>query len=62
MLNCWAWWHIGRFDAFCPKGCGFQSRSIRYVVACGTLAWNFNTVSVLCRDRLSSGSGLEKAL
>ena len=31
---CGAWWPIGRFDAFRPKGLGFESCSIRHV---GTL-------------------------
>src|SRR6218665_54254 len=25
------WWFIGRYDAFRPKGCGFESLSSRYV-------------------------------
>src|SRR6218665_792237 len=24
--HCWAWWRIGRVDAFRPKGHGFESR------------------------------------
>ena len=33
-----AWWHIGRVDAFRPKGPGFESRSSRHV---GTLGKSF---------------------
>ena len=32
------WWLIGRFDAFRPKGRGFESRSSRHV---GTLGKSF---------------------
>src|SRR6218665_2657384 len=55
-----AWWLIGRFGAFRPKGRGFQSRSRRHGgtlnkvptwrpslgVACCASALNFNTVSM----------------
>ena len=33
-----AWWRIGRFETFRPKGREFESRSIRHV---GTLAKSF---------------------
>ena len=55
--NCWAWWLIGRFNAFCPKGRGFESCSRPWTspslaVACGASALNSDTVSVLCQERL----------
>ena len=59
--SCEVWWLIGRFVAFCPKGREFESHASRHEgilgksfisVACGASAWNSDTVSVLCRDRL----------
>ena len=56
-----AWWLIGRFVAFCQKGCGFESRfsshlgtwaSPSLAVACGASAWNSDTSSALCWECL----------
>jgi len=58
---CEAWWCIGWFDAFRPKGRRFESSSSRHVGTLGMSfthscmlhsAWNSDTVSVLCRGRL----------
>src|SRR6218665_2538365 len=66
---CWAWWLVGRFVAFHPKGRGFESRSSRHVGTLGksfthSCLWRFGVklrhsysrLSVLCR------SGLQEAL
>ena len=43
--SCWAWWRIGRFDAFRPKGREFESLSSRHVETLG----KFFTCSCLWR-------------
>src|SRR6218665_3335722 len=35
MMTCGAWWLIGRFVAFCPKGCGFEPRSSHHIETLG---------------------------
>jgi len=60
-IHCGMRWLVGRFNAYCPKVRGFKSSSVRYVGTLGKsfthncmwrLAWNSDTVSVLCRERL----------
>src|SRR6218665_2604120 len=69
--TCETWWLTGRFDAFHPKGCGFESRSGHHVGTLGksfTLRclWHFgvkllHSIFTVSGVPLSS-SGLEEAL
>ena len=69
--SCEACWRIGRFDAFRPKGRGFESRSSRYARTLGksfnrSCPWRFG-VKLRHSIRAVSGvllsiSGLEEAL
>ena len=61
-------WHIGRVDAFRPKGHGFDSRSSRHV---GTFTHSclwclrvklWHSIRAVSRVPLRSNSGLEGAL
>ena len=68
---CRAWWLIGRFVAFRPKGCGFESRSIRHAGTFGksfthSFLWRFgvklrHSICAVSGEPLSN-SGLEEAL
>ena len=74
-MYCEAWFFIGRFVAFCPKGRGFESRPSHIVGSLGSWASPSLAVAVTLRRetptidsiRAASGaplssSGLEEAL
>src|SRR6218665_3561235 len=71
IIICVAWWLIGRFVAFDPKGCGFKSSSSCHIGTLGKFftrccLWRFggklrHGIHAVSGAPLSS-SGLEKAL
>ena len=70
----WAWWLIGRVNAYCPNGLGFDSPSSRHVGTLGksfarSCLWRFgmklqHSIRAMSGTPLStvSSSGLEEVL